>query len=88
MAGERPRSGRDLSTYTSNFGGPPSTLDLQSNVYALRFGWRGRVASSLVVTTGLDVEATTSSVQRSGALTEPPREGDVYRVRRAPAPTR
>jgi hypothetical protein len=72
-----PSIGRDVSTYTSNFGGPPSTLDIQSNIYALRSGWRGRVASSAVVTTGLDVEATMSDVQRTGALTSPPREGDI-----------
>lgn len=73
-----PSFGRDWNMYTSNFGGPPSTLNSQSNVYALRSGWRSRVASSVVATLGLDVEATSTDVQRSGSLTSPPREGDVY----------
>ncbi len=73
-----PSVGRDVSTYTSNFGGPPSTLDITSNVYALRAGWRGRVTPSMVVTAGVDTEATTSDLSRSGALTAPPREGDVH----------
>jgi TonB family protein len=73
-----PSIGRDVSTYTSNFGGPPSTRDIDSDVYALRAGWRGRVAGSMVVTAGLDAEATVSSIDRSGALTSPPREGDIY----------
>ncbi len=31
-----------------------------------------------MATTGLDVEATSSSIQRTGSLTSPPREGDIY----------
>jgi TonB family protein len=73
-----PSIGRDVSTYTSNFGGPASTLDIDSNVYALRSGWRGRVASALVATAGVDVEGTTSDLNRSGSLTSPPREGDIH----------
>ena len=73
-----PSIGRDISTYTSDFGGPASTLDITSNVYALRSGWRGRVASSMVVTSGVDIEATTSAMSRTGALTSPPREGDIH----------
>ncbi len=73
-----PSIGRDVSTYTSNFGGPPSTLDNSSDVFALRSGWRGRVLPSMVVAAGVDVEATTLTLSRSGSLTEPPREGDIH----------
>ena len=73
-----PSVGRDISTYTSNFGGPASTLDITSNVFGLRSGWRGRVLPSVVATAGVDVEATGSDLTRTGALTSPPREGDIH----------
>jgi TonB family protein len=73
-----PSIGRDVSTYQSNFGGPPSTLDIRSNVYGFRAGWRGRVSSSMVVTAGVDAEGTTSDIARSGSVTSPPREGDIH----------
>jgi TonB family protein len=73
-----PSIGRDIQTYTSNFGGPPSTLDIDSDIYALRAGWRGRVWPSVVATAGLDLEATAADINRSGSLTSPPREGDIY----------
>src|SRR3712207_8809278 len=37
-----PSVGRDHSALTSNFGGAPSTLDVKSNLFGLRAGWRGR----------------------------------------------
>jgi TonB family protein len=73
-----PSVGRDVSTLVSSFGGAPASLDIASNVYALRSGWRGRIAENMVVTAGLDIEGTTSELTRRGAVTSPPREGDIH----------
>jgi hypothetical protein len=73
-----PSVGRDVSTLTSNFGGPPSTLDIATNVFGVRGGWRGRVHPSIVVTGGFDLEGGMSDLHRSGSVTQPPREGDVH----------
>jgi TonB family protein len=73
-----PSVGRDLSTATSTFGGAPASLAVQSSVFGLRVGWRGRVASFAVVTAGVDAEGSLSDLSRSGAVASPPREGDVH----------
>jgi hypothetical protein len=73
-----PSVGRDISTSESNFGGAPAALDVRSNVFGLRAGWRGRVAPWAVVTAGVDAEASLSDLSRNGAVASPPREGDVH----------
>src|SRR5262249_29359866 len=76
-----PSIGRHVSTLalTSKLATvPDATLDVHSNVYGCRAGWRGRVTTSMVVTAGLDLEAATSDLARTGAVTSPPREGDIY----------
>ncbi|APR79515.1 TonB family protein / TonB-dependent receptor [Minicystis rosea] len=80
-----PSVGRDVSTLESNFGGAPSTLDIKTNIFGLRAGWRGRVGPNMVVTAGLDVEASLADLARSGAVASPPREGDIH-VFGQPAP--
>jgi len=73
-----PSVGRDVSSSTSNFGGANATLDIASTVFGLRAGWRGRLGPHVVVTAGLDLEASMSDLARQGAVTTPPREGDVH----------
>jgi TonB family protein len=80
-----PSAGRDVSTLASNFGGSPSTLDVRTNVFGLRAGWRGRVGPNMVVTAGLDAEASFADLTRNGAVASPPREGDIH-VFGQPAP--
>lgn len=73
-----PSVGRDVSSFKSNFGGADATLAVASNVFGLRAGWRSRVDAHVVVTAGLDVEASVSDLSRQGAVATPPREGDVH----------
>jgi TonB family protein len=72
-----PWLGLDHTRTVSAFGGTPATLDVQSHVYGFRGEWSGKLARDVVVTTGLDVELSRSSLSRQGSLTLPPREGDL-----------
>ncbi|HMJ09990.1 MAG TPA: TonB-dependent receptor, partial [Polyangiaceae bacterium] len=72
-----PWVGRDESRLISRFGGTPSELVLDSTLYGLRTSWRGRAASFLTATVGLDVEAVSRSARRAGSVVSPPREGDI-----------
>jgi TonB family protein len=73
-----PSIGTDHQRSISRFGGTPTELDNQGTAYGLRASWRGKVAPSISVLAGLDVEAQTSSLARQGSVTLPPREGDIY----------
>ncbi len=72
-----PSVGRDHSSLVSRFGGTPTELTTDTTAYGLRASWRGRVASTLVVSTGVDFEANASDIKRTGAATLPAREGDI-----------
>lgn len=79
-----PSFGADASSFESRFGGTPGQIEEKSWIFGLRATWRGRVMPSVVVTAGLDAEAVSSSIRRSGSVTEPPREGDVRVFGQAP----
>lgn len=79
-----PWAGLDASSLTSRFGGTPAELTNKSWLFGLRATWRGRVAPFLVVTAGLDAEAVSASLRRSGSVTNPPREGDIRVFGQAP----
>ncbi len=81
-----PWVGRDVQTASTSFGGAPATLAVHSNWLGLRAGWRGKLLDNLVATAGVDVEASFSSLWRRGAVTTPPREGDIH-VFGQPGPT-
>jgi TonB family protein len=72
-----PWVGRDESRLVARFGGTPSELVLDSTLYGLRSSWRGRAASFLTATVGLDLEAVSTSARRAGSIVSPPREGDL-----------
>jgi TonB family protein len=72
-----PSYGVDDSDLTSRFGQTPTELSSTSRVFGLRGAWRGRAASYLSFTAGLDVEAVSSDLRRSGSVTSPAREGDI-----------
>ncbi|APR83766.1 TonB family protein / TonB-dependent receptor [Minicystis rosea] len=79
-----PSFGADAQSLTSRFGGTPAELSSDSWIFGLRTTWRGRVAPWLVVTAGLDAEAVSAKLARTGSVTEPPREGDVRVFGQAP----
>lgn len=73
-----PSWGRDVSSRTNRFGATPATLDSDSDVFGLRAYWRGQPAKWLGVQVGVDADFTATSLHRSGSITTPPREGDIY----------
>ncbi len=72
-----PWGGTDHSRVLSSFGGTPTVLDVKSQEFGLRAQWRGRLAEKVAVIVGLDAEGSHSSISRRGAVTLPPREGDI-----------
>jgi TonB family protein len=79
-----PSVGRDHQRSISRFGGTPALLDNQATAYGFRALWRGKVAPTISVLGGIDVEGLDSSLQRQGSITLPHREGDVYVFGQAP----
>jgi hypothetical protein len=79
-----PSIGRDHQRNISRFGGAPALLDSQATAYGFRASWRGKVAPSVSVLAGIDVEALASSLERQGSITLPHREGDVFVFGQAP----
>ncbi len=80
-----PSFGTESSSLASQFGGIPANLTVDSKVFGLRASWRGKPLPSLSLSVGLDAEAVTSGVHRSGSITSPPREGDVFVFGQAPS---
>jgi TonB family protein len=73
-----PFFGLDRSRVGSRFGAVPAELNNNATVYGLRAAWNGRPLDFVVINTGLDLEVVESSLRRSGAVTTPPREGDIF----------
>jgi TonB family protein len=73
-----PSYGRDHTRTLSRFGGAPTDLDIRSEDFGLRAGHRAKLSPLLTTTVGLDFEATRSDLSRVGAVTLPPREGDIH----------
>ena len=72
-----PWGGTDHSRTLSSFGGTPTVLDVKSAEFGVRAQWRGRLAEKVSIVVGLDAEGSHSQLARRGAVTLPPREGDV-----------
>jgi hypothetical protein len=68
--------GRDASSLVSRFGGTPTELGSDADVFGARLAWKGSLNAWLSAHVGLDVEAIASSVHRAGSIGAPPREGD------------
>jgi hypothetical protein len=73
-----PFAGYDHALTSSEFGATPTLLGVDAWRYGVRAHARRRVAPWLWLTAGLDAQGVRSSVTRSGSLTLPPREGDIY----------
>lgn len=72
-----PWGGTDHSRTRSSFGGNPTVLDVKSVELGVRAQWRGRLSEAVAVVVGLDAEGSHAKLSRRGAVTLPPREGDV-----------
>lgn len=72
-----PWGGTDHMRTRSSFGGTPTMLDVKSVEFGVRAQWRGRLADKVSIVVGLDAEGSRSKLARRGAVTLPPREGDV-----------
>jgi TonB family protein len=80
-----PSWGKDFSTLVSRFGGTPTELRDDSDVYGVRASWRGALAKWVTATVGVDLDVTSSKIHRAGSIGAPPREGDVYVFGQPPA---
>ncbi len=72
-----PSFGTDKFEFAQRFGATPTEQKTTATVFGVRAKWRGRVADWVTINTGLDVEASSSSIRRKGATILPPREGDI-----------
>jgi hypothetical protein len=73
-----PFAGRDRSDSRTAFGETPTALTVGSYVYGLRASYRTRLHPNVTATLGVDALGTSSTLSRSGSLTLPPCEGDVF----------
>lgn len=73
-----PWFGFDRNRTENRFGDVPATLATSSTVYGFRASYQDKVSKFLVVNVGLDAEVNDARVNRSGSITNPPREGDVH----------
>jgi hypothetical protein len=80
-----PWAGTEASRLASRVGGVTSSIDTDATVFGLRASWRGRPTKWMTVSAGVDVEGSAGSLRRSGSVTSPPREGDVYVFGQAPS---
>jgi TonB family protein len=70
-------AGVDEIERRSDFGGVPAGLTETAWRAGVRGGERRRLASFLVLKSGIDLEGTRAVLERSGSLTLPAREGDI-----------
>jgi TonB family protein len=73
-----PSIGFDSHDNVEIFGGSPTEISSDGVAFGLRTGYRGKVAPFLTVSAGLDAEGEATSLERLGAVSLPPREGDVH----------
>jgi TonB family protein len=72
-----PFVGLDRASVVSRFGAVPAELSNRAEIYGFRAAWQGRASDDVDVQVGLDSEFLASSLERSGSVTTPPREGDI-----------
>jgi hypothetical protein len=73
-----PFVGYDHTLSQTRFGEHPTRLETTAVRWGLRGSYRRRVARLFTLALGVDVAAAHTRVVRSGSLTLPPREGDLY----------
>ncbi len=72
-----PWVGLDHELTQDSYGGTPTVLDTRSKSFGFRSAYRGRVDEHVILSAGLDVEGSFSSLSRRGSVTLPAREGDI-----------
>ena len=72
-----PSVGWDGNTTSASFGAVPTSLDVGTWRYALRAGYRRKLAPGATLSIGVDGAGQRSQVSRLGSVNLPPREGDV-----------
>ena len=72
-----PFVGRDKDELEQSFGALPTRLAVGTTRYGVRGLSQSKLGKSVVLGAGIDALASNSHVARAGALTLPPREGDV-----------
>jgi TonB family protein len=80
-----PSFGWDKNRTLATFGSERVSLDETSWQYALRSSYRRRVARAATLSLGLDLEARSTKVERSGSANLPAREGDIVVFGQRPA---
>ncbi len=85
MVTATPFFGLDHSKLASVFGAVPAELRDDARVFGLRTAWDGHPSDWIGVQAGIDAEVTTATLSRSGAVTSPPREGDILVFGQAPS---
>jgi TonB family protein len=73
-----PWFGWDHADLNSRFGPVPTSLASDATLFGLRASYSGKLGDAAIVTLGLDVEGSSSTVERSGSTSSPPREGDAH----------
>jgi TonB family protein len=73
-----PSFGYDENSSTLKFGSTPALLDIVAWQYALRAGYRRRVASNTTLSVGVDFQERNHEALRVGSDNLPSREGDIY----------
>jgi TonB family protein len=73
-----PFVGLDRSSVENRFGAVPAQIDNRATLYGVRAAYSGNATEYLTLSTGIDAELMTSTVQRIGSVTSPAREGDIH----------
>lgn len=72
-----PSFGYDTTDLREQFGATPVNLKTRTLQYGLRSSYRRRVAQSVTLSFGIDMQARSATLDRIGSLTLPAREGDI-----------
>jgi TonB family protein len=73
-----PWIGWDHSDLSSQFGSVPTSVASDSTLFGLRASYSGQLGETSIVTVGLDLEGSSTTAERSGSTSSPPREGDAH----------
>jgi TonB family protein len=71
-----PWAGRDHRSLDANFAGVETRLALDSTLYGFRASYQGPAFTGVTATVGIDVEGASTTAERRGSMSSPPREGD------------
>ncbi len=73
-----PWYGQDHSSLAARFAEVPTSVELDSHIFGFRARYSGKVTESVIGTVGIDLEGASTTANRSGSTSSPPREGDAH----------